>query len=413
MKETIQVNDEVISKREQYNKREEEFSAKYFVSEEEFWKDISKEVLISLKRMLELNMEEEVANYIGAIKWQHKIGRVGYRNGYYSRDLMTSFGMIDAIKVPRIRDGEIKFNFIGKYKRRTREVDNLILNMFLEGVSTRRVEDVLKPFYGQRVASATLVSKVTQELNSQVEKYHNRNIEDKYEYLIFDGIWINTKSPVYKRRRCVMVAYGLWEEKSVSGKNILRREIIDFKMAYNGESQSTWENFMVGLKMRGLFGKKVKLITVDGNKGLCNAVRYFFPQVLLQRCWAHKLRNVANKLPKKLQSPCISQARDIYSQKSIGKAIKAYKHWASVWQGIAPNAVKCVESDLEELLNFYYCPEHLFKKLRTSNVIERVFREVRRRIRPMSCFNNRQSVERIVFAIFNKMNKKYYSNYQF
>lgn len=381
---------------------------KYFVSEEDFWGDVKKEVLLSVKMMLEINMEEEVAKYIGATKWQHKKGRVGYRNGYYRRGIMTSFGDIAQIEVPRIREGKIKFKFIGKYRRRTKEVDNLMMNMFLEGVSTRKVEEVLKPFYGLKVASATVVSKITKELNVQVEKYHNRKIEDKYEYLIFDGIWINTKSPVHKRRRCVLVAYGLWEEQ---GK--LMREIIDFKMAYNGESQASWENFIVGLKMRGLFGKKVKLITVDGNKGLCNAVRYFFPQALLQRCWAHKLRNVANKLSKKLRTSCINQAREIYSQQTIYEAMKAYKHWVNVWEGIAPNAVKCIETDLEELLNFYYCPKHLFKKLRTSNVIERLFREIRRRIRPMSCFNNRQSVERIVFAIFNKMNKKYNPNFAF
>lgn len=145
----------IVSKKETDNNTEvnkklsaEKFETKYFVSEEEFWGDIKKEVLLSLKTMLEINMEEEVAKYIGTIKWQHKTDRIGYRNGYYSRGVMTSFGALAKIEVPRIRDGNIKFKFIGRYKRRTKEVDNLMMNMFLEGVSTRKVEDVLKPFYG-------------------------------------------------------------------------------------------------------------------------------------------------------------------------------------------------------------------------------------------------------------------------
>ncbi len=252
----------IITKKEINNNSSEEkdltiekYERKYFVSEEEICGEIKKEVLLRVKMLLELNMEEEIERYIGTKKWEHKTERSGYRKGYYRRSIMTSLGDIAQIEVPRIREGNIKFKFIGKYKRRTKEVDNLMMNKFLEGISTRRVEEVLKPFYGKRLASATLVSKVTKELNIQVEKYPNRAIEDKYEYLIFNGIWINPKSPVYKRRRCVLVAYGLWEE---AGK--LRREIIDFKIVFNGESQQAWENFIVGLKMRGLFGKKIKLI---------------------------------------------------------------------------------------------------------------------------------------------------------
>ena len=370
--------------------------------EEEFWDDLKRETAIALKRLIETSMGIEVQDLIGSSHWEHNPQRVSYRNGHYRRSLLTSFGYLAQINIPRIRDRGIEFKILKKYQRRTEDVDQLILAMFLNGVSTRKVKEVLEPLFGGESVSAGLVSRITKVLEKQVKKFHCRRLVDKYEYLIVDAIFLNAKSPVYKKRRCILVVYGLWIEE---GR--IKRELIDFEMASKGESGNAWERLLNRLYHRGLEGKELKLVTMDGNKGLRQAVDLIYPTALPQRCWAHKLRNVANRVPRKLGKACISEARAIYNSENRDKAILVYKKWAKKWRVIVPKAVECLEEDLEELLNFYECPRELWVKLRTTNIIERAFREVRRRTRPMSCFQNRASVERIIFAIFHKLNQQW------
>ena len=363
---------------------------------EDFWDDLKVETLGAVKRLLESTMDIEVQDLAGARRWEHSARRINYRNGSYHRSLWTAYGWINSMKVPRIRSGGMSFKTFDKYKQRTDEVNSMITDMFLSGVSTRKVKEVLKPLYGRNMISASTVSAITKVLDAEVEKHHQRDISDDYLYLILDGIYLNAKSPVRSRRRCILVAYGIKADGT--------RELIDFRIARNGESQTAWECFLTSLVNRGFKGKILKLISIDGGKGMMSALDFIFPDVPKQRCWAHKLRNVANHLPKKLQKACTGQAHDIYDADGAGQAIKAFKTWSKIWRPIAPKAVECLETDLEDLLRFYECPKAMWIKLRTTNIIERVFREVRRRTRPMSCFTNVKSVERIIFAIFNRQN---------
>jgi len=301
----------------------------------------------------------------------------------------------------------VKEDFWGDLKVETlRGVKRLLetsMEMFLSGVSTRRVKEVLEPIYGRGMISSGLVSSITKELNDEVDKFHRRKLSDDYIVLILDGIYLKAKSPIKSRRRCVLVAYGIKKDGT--------RELIDYRLARKGESQIAWECFLADLYNRGLEGKELKIIVIDGNKGLSNACDLTWHNVSVQKCWVHKLRNVANYIPKKYQEECISQARKIYKADNKRQAIKYFKEWANTWGSICPKAVKCIEDDLEELLNFYDCPKSLWVKVRTTNVIERQFREVRRRIRPMSCFTNTKSVDRIIFAIFNRQNNIWRDNH--
>lgn len=364
---------------------------------EDFWGDLKKEQQQMVKALLEGSMEEEIKELIGSNPWEHNLNRTGYRNGHYLRSLITSIGEIRDLRVPRVREGGVEFKAIEKYQQRTREVDRLIKEIFLQGVSTRRVEEVLEPLLCKDAVSPTTVSNITKALNREVFKYHNRKIKDEYHYLILDGIYIGTKSPLYKKRRCILVCYGIKGDK--------KKELIDFEMTKKGESQIAWENFLNRLYHRGLEGKPLKMASIDGNKGLYNAIQTVYPNVPIQRCWAHKLRNVANKCPRKIQEEVIKGARKIYNQDNKDKALQSYKEWHKEWENRVPEAVQCLEDDIDDLLNFYEQPKEYWKKLRTTNAIERVFREVRRRTRPMSCFQNRESVERIIFAIFHRQNK--------
>jgi transposase-like protein len=305
-------------------------------------------------------------------------------------------GLITLLKVPRLREGKKGFKVLPRYLQRSPDVDKGVLEIFLAGVSTRRVKEVLIPWMGQPTLSASTVSIITKVLNEAVQAFHGRRLSDDYVYLILDGIYLKTKSPIHSKRRCILVAYGIKADGT--------REMIGFKLTHKGESQVAWESFLVNLKNRGLEGNSLKLVIVDGNKGLWNAIDLVWLNVPRQRCWAHKLRNIANKIPKKIQKPCMMEASRIYKAESKEEALRAFKHWDKVWRGIIPEAVQCLEEDFEDMMPFFDCPKELWVKLRTTNIIERVFREVRRRTRPMSCFQNKESVERIIFAIFHRQN---------
>lgn len=381
--------------------QELEFTDKYLFErwsqvKEDFWGDLKIEQERAIKRLLETSMEIEVQDLIGCARWKHNKVRPISRNGFRSRSLLSTYGYLANIKVPRIRSGKIDFSCLDAYSRRAPDVDHTILEMFLNGVSTRKVSEVLEPLFGMRSISAATVSKITKSLNNIVNKHHARRLSDDYIYLIADGIYFNIKNPVEKKRRCVLVVYGI--------KSTGKRELIDFYLASCGESQQAWELFFNRLYHRGLEGKHLRLVVRDGNKGLKNAIATVFPLVAQQPCWAHKLRNVANKLHENTQAICISQARQIYNSDSYESALKCLRIWVKDWHIAEPNAVKCLTADIDDLLNFFKEPKHLWIKLRTTNVIERCFREVRRRTRPMSCFQNNDSLHRIIYAVFNKLN---------
>lgn len=366
---------------------------------EDVWEDLKLGQQRALKRLLESSMEIEVQDLMGTARWEHNLKRTNSRNGGYYRGLTTNVGYIANLRVPRVRTGGINFKVLEKYKQRAKDIDDMVRNMFLNGVSTRDVSRVLEPLLGKSSISATTVSNIAKELDKEVFKFHNKKLSDEYRYLIFDGIYLNAKSPVYKKRRCILVCHGL--------NAVGQKELIDFHLAKEGESETAWTLFLNMLHHRGLEGDILDAVVIDGNKGLYNAVQFIYPSAKIQRCWFHKLKNVANKCPKKIHEEVIKGARDIYSAEGRDKAIQAYKRWQEKWRNIVPKAVECLEEDLEELLTFYSLPREYWKKLRTTNAIERSFREVRRRTRPMSCFQNRASVERIIFAVFCKLNKSW------
>jgi transposase-like protein len=271
------------------------------------------------------------------------------------------------------------------------------LNIFLYGASTRLTGKAIYPLLGVDISAQT-VSNIAKSLDTEVKQYHTRPLQDIYLYLFLDGIVLKTRTGFGAKKKTVLAAYGI----RVDGV----RELIDFQVVKH-ESENAWTGFLNRLYGRGLTGEALGLVVTDGNAGLENAVDLVYAGVKRQRCWAHKLRNVADVLKKSQREQCIKEARAIYSAQNRREAIHVWREWAKSWRRTAPKAVECIEKDLEELLNFYYCPEEIRKKVRTTNVIERAFREVRRRTRPMSCFNNNASIERIVYAVLNRLNSQW------
>lgn len=244
--------------------------------------------------------------------------------------------------------------------------------------------------------SAQSVSRILRSLDIEVKQFHQRRIEDKYRYLFFDGITLKVKGAAGVRKRMVLCAYGVTE----SGL----RELVSFRQA-TAESEAQWEAFLQELYERGLEGKQVYLVTTDGCPGLHRALDMVYPYVPRQRCWAHKLRNVASKLRRKNQPECLGQAKKIYLAETIREASSRFREWANQWRNIEPKAVKCLEADMDEMLSFLSRPKTHWSKIRTTNAIERAFREVRRRTRPMSCFQNSASVDRIIYGVISRLNK--------
>lgn len=229
--------------------------------------------------------------------------------------------------------------------------------------------------------SASTVSRVTQSLDAEVRRFHAQPLQDRYDYLLLDGITLKVKTPTGCRKRLVLCAYGLTPHG--------HRALLSFRQV-RAESEATWTAFLTDLAQRGLVGAALRLIVTDGQPGLLAALALVYPFVRRQRCWAHKLRNVAAKLPRQLHASCLAEAKAIYQ--------------ACSQRAAAPGAVVCLERDIEELLAFLTCPAAHWRTIRTTNAIERAFRKVRRRTRPMSCFTNEASCDRIIYAVIHHLN---------
>lgn len=363
--------------------------------EEDWWGDLKQETLRVVQRLLEDSMEVELLEQLRAGRYRRSPLRRGYRNGYRQRELLTELGLVKHLRVPRDREGCFQPTVLPRYQRRQEKVNRLVREMFLCGVSTRKVQEVVEPLLGAGVSAQT-VSRITQSLDSEVRRFHQRLLGDQYQYLLLDGITLKVKGATGVKTRLVLCAYTLTPQG--------RRALISFRQA-TAESEAQWEAFLRDLYDRGLQGQGLRLVTTDGCPGLHRALDTVYPYVPRQRCWAHKLRNVAARLPRKHQEACLGEAKGIYRAGTRREAVAHFREWAHRWRQVAPKAVGCLEKDLEELLPFLDCPQAHWKKVRTTNAIERAFREVRRRTRPMSCFQNSASVDRIIFGVISHLNK--------
>jgi putative transposase len=316
------------------------------------------------------------------------------RNGYYRRHLLTELGDIE-LNVPRTRRYS-PVEVIRAYARRTPQIDRVILAGFVLGLSTRKVGETLLALLGRPVSAAT-VSHVAKTLDTAVAAFHRRPLQNRYQALMLDGVVLARKTGAGALRRPVLVALGLRHD----GK----KEIIDFRLA-GSESAAEWEQLLTDLYRRGLTGEGLEMICVDGGSGLLAALPRVFQDIPVQRCWAHKIRNVLNKV-KKADQPALKRAlHKVMNAANTPAARAAARRFADRFENRYPAAVACLRNDLDELLTcFRYKTEAERRAVRTTNAVERRFREVRRRTRPMGTFQDKTSMDRILFAVFTHENK--------
>src|SRR5499426_485102 len=348
----------------------------------------------ALKELLEKRLEEEMAEYLGVSRYEHAPDRADYRNGHYVRHLLTEMGDIELL-VPRSRRGKFPTKLFARYTRRCRSVDKVLLACFCLGLSTRKAAQVLAPVLEEKVSAAT-ISRIARGLDQEVSRYHGRTLEDKYQYLFFDGVVLKSKGAVKVQKKVLLCAFGI----TVEGYH----EMIDFYPAAS-ESEACWEAFLNDLYQRGLKGIRCDPVATDGGTGLHAALQIVYPKPLLQRCWAHKTRNVLDKVKKKDQGAVKKALNRISHGANHREATEAYWRFASRWKKTYPKAVACLKKDFDQLLSFFQIKNsQLWSRLRTTNLIERAFREVRRRTRPMGVMAHTQSLQRIVFAVFHHLN---------
>jgi putative transposase len=366
---------------------------------EDFWGEMHCRTQVALQRLLESDSEQQMADYLGRPPYQRSAEpqkRIDSRNGFYQRDYVTPLGVI-RLRVRRTRKRSFLPRGLQPLQRRAPEVAELIRQAFLRGISTRAVGRVVAILTDEPVSAQT-VSRLTRTLDREVEKFHHAKLTDDWAYLLLDGVWMKVRRAFGPQRVLLLVAYGV----RANGQ----RQLLAFTRA-RSESQTAWEGFLWDLQQRGLAGRQLQLVLSDGCAGLAAAIETIYPRARHQRCWVHKMRNLRDGVRRRDQPQVKHDAQRIYLARHTAQARRAFARFRFHWQAHYPGLVKRLQRDLPELLTFFDFPQPLWRKLRTTNAIERCFVEVRRRTRPMVVFTNVQSVERIIYAIFYNFNEQW------
>lgn len=359
------------------------------------WEEIQEVHKDYLKWLIENSLLTELESSIGCGKYKRDDSRTNYRNGYYERLVATTLGEIQ-IKYPRLRNGSFKSGLIEKYSRRRQEVDYAVLSCFVLGGSTRKTSRISEFFIGLNISHST-VSSIFRHLDDKAREYHYRKIEEKYRFLILDGLWIHEQDR-YRKKKVILFVMGITPE----GK----KEILDFFLA-DGETEQAYSTLLNHLIERGLDLNSIELIIHDGAKGLQAALDICMPYTQRQYCIFHKIQRIASKLEHEHNKKQIMRdAGDIYKKAdSKREAVINLKAFIRKWLPREHKAVNCFVKDFDNTLTYFDFPRYLWSKICTSNRMERCLAEIRRRTRPMGYFKNDRSVNRIIYSLVYLLNE--------
>lgn len=340
----------------------------------------------AVKVALELVLEEELREIVGAGRYARSAARVDQRNGSFMRGLLTSLGHID-VEVPRSRSSGSPVDVIGRYARRLDEVDDAIVSAYVHGVSTRSMGKVTEALMGERV-SRSAVSRVTRSLEERVEALRNGKIEGKFPYLYLDATFVPARWARAVENVSALVAYGVDE----AGK----RQLLAVEMGV-AEDEASWTKLVARLVERGLDG--VKLVISDAHQGLWNAVRRYLPEVPHQRCVVHLMRNIGSHIPHRLRERVLGQVSSLFKAKSLEDAKQRLAKFEACWTKELPEAVACLKNGFAAASRFYAFPKAHWVRIRSNNTLERLNRELKRRLRKVGAFPDRASALRLITAV--------------
>lgn len=357
------------------------------ISQEEFQEIIQERIRLAIRLTLVAILEEEVEAVVNAAPYQRTTQRRDHRNGRYRRSLGTSVGVITDLPVPRTRKG-FQTHLFERYQRRQIELDQAICGMFVQGVSTTQVGEVVEALTGTKPSPST-VSRVFHTLEDEFKDWKARRLEAHYLYAFADGTYF---SVIYGKEGCkmpILAVVGI----NTSGE----RAVLGFTVGER-ENQMAWEDLLEDLKQRGV--ETVDLWISDGNRAMLNALSNKFPSSQRQRCVKHKMDNVLSYIPEKQRDQVKPELRAIFYQETREKAEQELVAFCEKYESIYPNAIECLNRDKEACLTFYAFPRAHWKTIRTTNVIERLFGEVKKRSHKMAAaFRNESSCLLMFYAV--------------
>jgi putative transposase len=368
---------------------------------ERIFEMIRVEIRDNVGQYLSKLMDLERTRFLEREWYEHGQGDVNHRNGSYPRNFtLKGIGEVQ-VEVPRDRKGEFKTRVIPRSKRYEDELRQDLSVMFLTGVSTRTLSMISTRLIGCKI-SPTEVSNANKELIDAVEKWRTRDLSaEKIKYLFLDGVNFDMRIDGSIEKVPVLVAIGVTE----TGQKL----VLGFQ-AGDKESAPTWREFFKDLKKRGLDGSKMILGVMDGLPGLEKVFKEEFPKAKVQRCQVHVARNVLAKVPKKLKKAVADDMRSIFYASSKSKAMEFFDIFKDRWQPDLPSAVKCLENSLQACLTFFICPEEEWISLRTTNIIERLNKEFKRRTKPMEILAGENACYTLLAFICLKMELHWRSN---
>ncbi len=339
-------------------------------------------VTATLQQTLEAEMDEALA----AEKSERTANRLGYRSGYYGRALITRIGKIE-LRVPQDRQGRFRTEVFERYQRSEKALVMAMMEMYLQGVSTRKVKAVTEELCGHEFSSAT-ISRIVSSLDEGLEKFARRRLEEDYPYLILDARYEKVREEGAVRSQAVLIAIGIdWEG---------RRNVLAVELA-NRESTSSWKQLLTSLRDRGLRG--VQLAISDDHAGLRRSIREVLPEAIWQRCYVHFLRNALDYLPHKANDDCLMELRWLYDRRNVEEARRDLAAWLAKWAPRYPKLCGWVEENIEETLSFYRMPRQHHKNLKSTNMLERIMEEIKRRTLVVRIFPNSAGCLRLVRAL--------------
>lgn len=372
-----------------------ESNQRWGAMEELFGRDRLTEALRDkVREMIMTLAEAELAEVLAARSYERSEDRRGYRNGKRQRSISTGLGAT-VIEMPRARisegsgEKEWQSGLIGRYQRRGASVDQALLGCYLSGANGRRIRGALSPLLRGSPLSKSAISRLVGRLEALFSQWRSRSLASEAVVVIYlDAIALRVR--IAKKVISVPVLVGL----GVKGDG--HKVILDLEL-FQSESSSCWEGFVEGLISRGL--KAPQLAIIDGNKGLRSALGKNWPSTLVQRCTVHKLRNLERYAPRHAIEEIKSDYHKIVYAESLEQANSAQRDFISKWKKLAPKVVVSLEEAGDELLTFYRFPKSQWKVLRTTNAIERLNGEFRRRVKTQSSLPDARAAERLLFGL--------------
>ena len=341
----------------------------------------------AIRRTVQEVLEEEMTELLGAAKSARTGRRSGYRSGYYERALMTRVGRIE-LRVPQDREGRFSTAVFERYQRTEKALVAAMAEMYFQGVSTRKVKAVTEELCGYSVSAGT-ISNLVAKLDTALQGFAQRDLEEPFRYVILDARYERVRqADGVPQSQAVLLALGVDEDG--------RRQVLGVELAQR-ESRSSWKEFLLGLKQRGLAG--VESVVSDDHAGLRRAVQEVLPEAVWQRCSVHFLRNALDHMPRKRDDDCLQELRWLYDRRDQAEARRDLAAWLQRWQERYPELTDWVEEHIEETFPFYRLPRQHHKHMQSTNMLERFNGELRRRTQVIRIFPNAASCLRLIRAL--------------